>query len=59
MSLNPWDIAAGVLLIEEAGGRVSDFNGERKFLESGNIIGASLNTYQELYRIVHIYLGSH
>jgi len=57
MSLHPWDIAAGVLLIEEAGGKVSDFNGERKFLESGNIIGASLNTYPELYRIVHKHLG--
>jgi myo-inositol-1(or 4)-monophosphatase len=57
MSLHPWDIAAGVLLIEEAGGVVSDFNGERKFMESGNIIGASQSTYPGLYSIVHKHLG--
>lgn len=28
-NLNPWDIAAGYLLVEEAGGRVSDFQGHR------------------------------
>ncbi|RUM43175.1 MAG: inositol monophosphatase [Desulfurobacterium sp.] len=59
MFLNPWDIAAGVLLIEEAGGKVSDFNGGRDFLKSGNIIGASLRTYPELYRIVHKHLGGY
>jgi myo-inositol-1(or 4)-monophosphatase len=39
--LSPWDIAAGVLMVEEAGGVCTDFNGERRFLESGNIVGAS------------------
>jgi myo-inositol-1(or 4)-monophosphatase len=38
MTLSPWDIAAGVLLVEEAGGRVTDFFGGRTFLESGHII---------------------
>lgn len=27
MSLNPWDMAAGVLFVREAGGRVTDFSG--------------------------------
>ncbi len=56
MSLHPWDIAAGVLLIEEAGGIVSDFKGERGFLESGNIVGASPNTYAKLVEIVRRHL---
>ena len=56
MSLHPWDIAAGVLLIEEAGGIVSDFKGERGFLESGNIVGASPNTYTKLIEIVQRHL---
>lgn len=57
MSLHPWDIAAGVLLIEEAGGKVSDFNGKERYLESGNIIGASKNTYDGLFKIVYKHLG--
>lgn len=57
MSLHPWDIAAGVLLVEEAGGVVSDFKGGRGYLESGNIIGASENTYRGLFEIVNRFLG--
>lgn len=37
MTLSPWDMAAGVVLIEEAGGRVSDFHGERNFLSTGHV----------------------
>jgi|SRR5699024_2474882 len=36
--LSEWDMAAGVLLIQEAGGLVSDFNGGHDFLESGHIV---------------------
>ena len=39
--LAPWDIAAGVLILQEAGGLVTDFNGGDKFLETGNIVAAS------------------
>jgi myo-inositol-1(or 4)-monophosphatase len=38
LTLSSWDIAAGVLLVEEAGGRVTDFFGGRSFLESGHVI---------------------
>jgi myo-inositol-1(or 4)-monophosphatase len=27
--LNPWDVAAGMLLVEEAGGQITDFNGQK------------------------------
>ncbi|WP_456435921.1 inositol monophosphatase family protein [Thermovibrio ammonificans] len=56
MSLHPWDIAAGVLLVEEAGGVVTDFEGGRSFLSSGNIVGASPNTHGELLKIVQRHL---
>ena len=56
MSLHPWDIAAGVLLIKEAGGRVSDFEGKDGYLKSGNIVGASPNTYEKLLEIVKRHL---
>jgi len=31
-NLNPWDVAAGALLVQEAGGRITDFSGENKYL---------------------------
>lgn len=41
LTLSPWDMAAGVVLIEEAGGRVTDFFGGRSFLESGHIVAGN------------------
>ena len=40
-NLNSWDMAAGVLLIKEAGGTVTDFNGGDDYLFGGDIIAAS------------------
>ena len=40
IGLCPWDIAAGALLVLEAGGMVSDFNGGGDYLESGNVVCA-------------------
>jgi myo-inositol-1(or 4)-monophosphatase len=40
LGLSPWDVAAGSLLIEEAGGLVSDFGGGDAYLETGNIVAA-------------------
>lgn len=41
LTLSPWDMAAGVVLIEEAGGRVTDFFGGRSFLETGHIVAGN------------------
>ena len=38
MGLKPWDIAAGALLIKEAGGLVTDFNGGETWYDSGDIV---------------------
>lgn len=38
MSLKSWDIAAGALMIQEAGGFVTDFKGQDGYLESGDIV---------------------
>ena len=40
-NLNAWDIAAGVLLVREAGGMVTDLSGGEDYLESGDIIAAN------------------
>jgi len=40
LHLAPWDVAAGALLVTEAGGTVSDFSGGNRWFERGNIVGA-------------------
>jgi myo-inositol-1(or 4)-monophosphatase len=47
--LNPWDLAAGVLLIQEAGGVVSDFAGEQERLFSGEeVIVSNASIHKEM-----------
>jgi myo-inositol-1(or 4)-monophosphatase len=41
MGLSPWDMAAGALLVTEAGGLVADLRGEQSYLESGDICAAT------------------
>jgi myo-inositol-1(or 4)-monophosphatase len=46
--LSPWDVAAGALLIEEAGGLVSDLDGGDRYLETGNVIAGGPGVFAEL-----------
>jgi myo-inositol-1(or 4)-monophosphatase len=41
MSQNAWDVAAGALIVNEAGGRVGDFAGGKEFLRSNDVIAAA------------------
>ena len=43
IGLKPWDLAAGVLLVHEAGGRYCDFAGRDGIPASGNIVAGNLN----------------
>jgi myo-inositol-1(or 4)-monophosphatase len=45
--LHPWDIAAGVLLVKEAGGEVSDFEGSGELVFSENIVCSNRNCFIE------------
>lgn len=47
--LNEWDIAAGVLLIQEAGGIISDMDGGADYLQSGNVITANPRIHAEMH----------
>jgi myo-inositol-1(or 4)-monophosphatase len=49
--LSIWDIAAGALLIEEAGGRVTDFDGGSRHWERGNVVAGTLGVSGEIVRI--------
>lgn len=46
--LKPWDLAAGVLFINEAGGIITDFEGKQNVIDSGNIIAANPGIYKSL-----------
>jgi myo-inositol-1(or 4)-monophosphatase len=48
MGLSPWDMAAGALLIQEAGGLVGDLNGDDGYMESGEIACATPKVYPAL-----------
>jgi myo-inositol-1(or 4)-monophosphatase len=48
MGLSSWDMAAGALLIQEAGGLVADFSGEDRYLESGDIAAATPKIFAQL-----------
>ena len=47
-NLNPWDTAAGILLVEEAGGRVTDFAGRHFQLKSEEILASNGFIHEEL-----------
>ena len=48
LGLKPWDIAAGALIVREAGGVVGDLNGDDRFLESGNVVAGSPKLFHDL-----------
>jgi myo-inositol-1(or 4)-monophosphatase len=50
--LSKWDVAAGALMIREAGGRISDFHGDDGYLESGNIVAGNPKTYAALSKLL-------
>lgn len=49
--LAPWDIAAGAILIEEAGGQLTDFAGGRGYLERGNVVAGAPGVAEGLRRV--------
>jgi myo-inositol-1(or 4)-monophosphatase len=52
MALSPWDVAAGSLIVQEAGGVVTDFQGRDRHIESGDIIAATPEVHPTMLRIV-------
>jgi myo-inositol-1(or 4)-monophosphatase len=52
MGLSPWDMAAGALLVQEAGGLVGDFRGEPGYLESGRVVCGNPKVFVQLLRVI-------
>ncbi len=51
--LNPWDVAAGALIVQEAGGIVTDYSGEDGFWSGKEILACAPQFHQELLKMVH------
>jgi myo-inositol-1(or 4)-monophosphatase len=51
--LSPWDVAAGALLIEEAGGVVTDYDGGSAYLERGNVLAGTPGVVEGFRRVAH------
>ncbi|MBK8175572.1 MAG: inositol monophosphatase [Rhodospirillales bacterium] len=50
--LNPWDIAAGIVLIREAGGFVTDLAGGRRMMSGGGILAGNADLHPQLATLV-------
>jgi myo-inositol-1(or 4)-monophosphatase len=50
--LSPWDIGAGILMIQEAGGRVTDLDGGSGYFGGGNIVSGGGAVHEELLDVV-------
>jgi len=48
VGLNPWDVAAGSLLVQEAGGLIGDLSGEADFLHGGQVIAANPKIFAQM-----------
>lgn len=51
--LSAWDIAAGIVLIKEAGGWVSDFDGKNMILETGSVLAGNEYIHKALMEVTH------
>jgi len=59
LGLAQWDIAAGALLVKEAGGVISDFGGGERYLESGNVIAGGIKVHNMMRKKIDPHLNDH
>lgn len=55
--LEPWDIAAGILIVREAGGRVTEIDGGANMLESGHVLATNTRLHDKLGGLVRGAVG--
>lgn len=56
INLSTWDIAAGGLLVQEAGGMVGDFEGNESWLTTGNIVAANAKVFSQMLQVLSPHL---
>lgn len=57
IGLSQWDIAAGVLLVREAGGLISDFEGGGSYMDTGNIVAGNPKCLKSLLQTIKPHLS--
>ena len=57
IGLKPWDMAAGALLVLEAGGLIGDFGGGNEFLQSGNVVAGNPKVFKALLQEMQPHLS--
>ena len=57
LGLSQWDIAAGALLVREAGGVISDIGGGEHFLDSGNVVAAGIKVHGAILNAIRPFLS--
>ena len=55
--LNPWDVAAGAFLVQQAGGIVTDFSGTANFMDGKEIIAGNPAVHSQLFEVVREKFG--
>ncbi|MBK1693906.1 inositol monophosphatase [Chromatium weissei] len=56
LGLSEWDCAAGALLILEAGGTITDFEGKNRFLETGNMVAGNFRVHRAMLELIKPHL---
>ncbi|MGD8430054.1 MAG: inositol monophosphatase family protein [Ectothiorhodospiraceae bacterium] len=56
IGLKPWDMAAGALMITEAGGMVGDFTGGEGYMSSGNMVAGSPKLFRDMVKTIRPHL---
>jgi myo-inositol-1(or 4)-monophosphatase len=54
LRLHPWDVAAGVLLVQEAGGRVSDLTGGSDYASGDQIVASNGHIHDEMLEVLRL-----
>ena len=55
LNLSPWDVAAGAYIVQQAGGKVTDFNEGVNYIFGNSILAGSRATHQSLLEIIKRY----
>jgi len=58
IGLSPWDMAAGTLLVTEAGGLVGDLSGEADYMNTGNIVVGNPKVFSQMLQIINPHLNA-
>lgn len=53
-TLNPWDIAAGIILVREAGGQVTDFDGGGDFIGKGQVVASNKHLHARMLEMLKV-----